>query len=256
MIKERRMGIIVSELKEKGIVTVDELAVKINSSRSTIRRDIEELEMKQALKRIRGGAVGVASGATAHEPPYTVRKDMFLEEKTRIAKAASGLVNSNETLLLSSGTTIHQFAKTLNEIKSPLYIATNDLMIAMDLAFYQNIELIVLGGSLRYNHFSLNGFFAENAIMQIHADKAFLGVDAIDFNIGMMNFSVEEIQAKKLMIQASKELIILCDHSKFEKIAFVNICAFQDVDLLITGRETPQHIIHQVEDSGIKVLAV
>jgi Transcriptional regulators of sugar metabolism len=68
-------------------------------------------------------------------------------------------------------------------------------------------------------------------------------VDAIDFNIGFMNFSVEEIQAKKLMIQASKEIIILCDHSKFEKIVFVNICSLGDIDLLITGVETPKHII-------------
>lgn len=256
VIKERRMEIIIAELKEHGIVTVDELAAKINTSRSTIRRDIEELELQKSLKRIRGGAVNTSSGATAHEPPFTVRKDMFLEEKERIAKAASELVHSNETLLLSCGTTVHQFAKALTSVKPPLYIATNDLMIAMELAYYPNIDLIVLGGSLRRNHFSLNGFFAENAVTQIHADKAFLGVDAIDFNIGMMNFSVEEIQAKKLMIQASKEIIILCDHSKFEKVAFVNICSFQDVDTLITGRETPQHIINQLVDAGVNVIAV
>ena len=256
MIKERRMEIILSELKQHGIVTVDELAEKINTSRSTIRRDIDELEDMNSLKRIRGGAVSLSTGTTAHEPPFTVRQDMFLEEKARIAKAACELVRSNETLLLSCGTTIHEFAKALTAINPPLYVATNDLMIAMELAYHPNIELIVLGGSLRHNHFSLNGFFAENAITQIHADKAFLGVDAIDFNIGFMNFSVEEIQAKKIMIQAAKEIIVLCDHSKFEKVAFVNMCAFRDVDLLITGKETPQHIVEKLEEEGVRVMVV
>lgn len=256
VIKERRMEIIISELKQHGIVTVDELAARISTSRSTIRRDIDELESQHALKRIRGGAVGMPSGATAHEPPFTVRQDMFLEEKARIAKAACELVQTNETLLLSCGTTIHEFAKALHVANPPLYIATNDLMIAMELAYYPNIELIVLGGSLRRNHFSLNGFFAENAVTQIHADKAFLGADAVDLNIGFMNFSVEEIQAKKFMMQASKENIVLCDHSKFEKVAFVNMCAFQDVDLLITGKETPPHVIAKLEETGLKVMAV
>lgn len=256
LIKERRVEIILAELKHRGIVTVDELAEKINTSRSTIRRDIDELEEQGALKRIRGGAVAVQSSATSHEPPFMIRQDMFLDEKVRIAQAASSLVKPNETLFISCGTTLHEFAKALQNANPPLYVATNDLMIAMDLAQHSQIELMVIGGSLRHNHFSLNGFFAENAITQIHADKAFIGVDAIDFNIGFMNFSIEEIQAKKLMLQASKEIIVLCDHSKFEKVAFVNICGFEEIDILITGRETPPAIIAKLEDAGVKVLTV
>lgn len=260
MIKERRLEIITSELKNRGIVTVDELADKINTSRSTIRRDIDEMEQLNLLKRIRGGAISTSATAapTAHEPPFTVRQDMFLEEKMRIAQAACGLVQPNETLLISCGTTLHEFGKALahRNAHPPLYIATNDLMIAMDLAQHSNIELIVLGGSLRRNHFSLNGFFAESAVTQIHADKAFIGVDAVDSNIGFMNFSAEEIQAKKLMIQAAKEIVILCDHSKFEKVAFVNVCAFDDIDILITGKEPPPSIAEKLDEAGVKVMVV
>ena len=249
------MEVITSELKRHGIISIDELTTKLHTSRSTIRRDIHELELQNQLRRVRGGAVSIQS-ATSYEPPFTVRQDMFLEEKQRIAEAARSLVGQNETLLLGGGTTVHAFAKALSQISVPLYIATNDLMSAMDLSHYENVELTVLGGSLRHNHFSLNGYFTETMIAQIHADKTFLGVDAVDFNIGLMNFSTEEIQTNKLMIQASNQVIVLCDHSKFERIAFVNICSFQDVDLFITGREVDPIMVKRLEELGVKTMVV
>jgi DeoR family fructose operon transcriptional repressor len=192
---------------------------------------------------------------TSYEPPFDVRKDFFYDEKQRIASAAIELVQENETLLLDSGTTVYELAKALMN-KNNLYIATNDLNSAMLLSQNTDIELTVFGGALRKHHYSLNGYFTENMIRQIHADKVFLGVDAVDMNIGYMNFSVEEIQTKKLMIQASNEVIVLCDHSKFEKIAFVNICHFDEVDLVITGKEINRDILHKMEEMKINMMIV
>jgi DeoR/GlpR family transcriptional regulator of sugar metabolism len=254
MIKEQRRAFICEELKKSGFVSLDSLSAKMNTSYSTIRRDIEELEQMNMLTRVHGGAMATKPN-TSYEPPFDVRQDLFFDEKKRIAQAAHDLISPNETLLLGGGTTIHAFAKTLQDT-SPLYIATNDLMSAMELAKFDNVDLMVLGGSLRRHHFSLNGYFTENMIGQIHADKAFIGVDAVDFNIGMMNFSTEEIKTNKLMIKASHEVIALCDHSKFEKIAFVNICQFSDIDLLITGNETDPKTIDKLKEIGVNVLVV
>jgi DeoR/GlpR family transcriptional regulator of sugar metabolism len=251
MLKARRIEAINAELKEKGIVSIDELSEKLNISRSTIRRDIFELERQQSLKRVRGGAV-FSKANTSYEPPFNVRQDMFLDEKQRIAIAAHELVQENETLLLGGGTTVYELSKLLHDV-TPLYIATNDLMTAMELSRFSNVDLMVLGGKLRQHHYSLNGYFTENIISQIHADKAFISVDAVDFNIGFMNFSTEEIQTNKLMIKAALEVIVLCDHSKFEKIAFVNTCSFKDVDLLITGKEVDKEVINRLEEMDINI---
>lgn len=252
MIKEQRIGILMEELSRNGVISIDELGEKMNVSYSTIRRDIEELEAQNSLKRIRGGAVSNKL-ATSYEPPFLARQDMFLDEKRKIAKAARSLINPNETLILSGGTTIHEFAKTLGDV-SPLYVATNDLMSAIELSHFNNVDLIVLGGKARNNHFSLNGYFTENMISQIHADKAFIGVDAVDFNTGFMHFSIEEVSASKLMIKASREVIVLCDHSKFNKVAFVNICNFEDVDLLITDSGISKDSLSKLDEIGVKVL--
>jgi DeoR/GlpR family transcriptional regulator of sugar metabolism len=255
VLKAQRFEVITSELEKHGIVSIDELTKKLNTSRSTIRRDIEELEMKNSLKRIHGGAVSTKE-ASSQEPPFQVRKDIQLDEKRRIAEAACKLVGENQTLFISGGTTGHEFAKALKSIPFSLYIATNDLMAAVELSTLSNIDLMVLGGLLRRHHFSLNGFFTEEMISRTHADKAFIGVDAVDFNIGFMNFSAEEIQPKKLMIEASREVIVLCDHSKFDKVAFVNICSFRNVDLVITGKEADPKVIDRLEKTGVKVMVV
>ncbi len=254
MLREQRIEIILDELARKGIISIETLAEKIKVSQSTIRRDIEDLEAKRSLKRIRGGAIA-AKAPTSFEPPFTARQDMLLEEKQRISEAAHALINPNETLFISSGTTLYEFSKTLHDI-SQLYIATNDLMSALVLSNYNNINLMVLGGSLRHNHLSINGYFTDNMINQIHADKAFIGVDAVDLNTGFMNFSMDEITSNKSMMKASRETIVLCDHSKFSKVAFVNICKFSAVDIMITDEGADPEYIAKIRDFGTEVIIV
>ena len=253
MLKEQRLAFIRDEIRKSGFASVDNLVVQMDSSYSTVRRDIDELAETGVLIRVHGGAVASTPTNTSYEPPFTVRQDLFDEEKRRIAKAAHDLIHPNETLLFSGGTSVLALAKTLDDI-SPLYIATNDMMSAMELSGKSNIDLMVLGGNLRKHHFSLNGYFTESMIRQIHADKLFMGVDAIDFAIGMMNFSADEIQTKKYMIKAAHQTIVLCDHSKFERVAFVNICQFSDVDIIITGKELSSEYADKVAEFGVRLI--
>ncbi|MBE0600543.1 MAG: DeoR/GlpR transcriptional regulator, partial [Firmicutes bacterium] len=102
----------------------------------------------------------------------------------------------------------------------------------------------------------LNGYFTDSMINQMHADTAFLGVDAVDFNLGYMNFSTEEINTSRLMKQRAQKSIVLCDHSKFTRIAFVSICKMQEIDLLITGREISENHLHMLRQMGINVMTV
>ena len=254
MLKVERLEVITAELKKNGVVSIDKLSEKLKTSRSTIRRDINELETQNSLQRVRGGAV-FSKQSTSYEPPFSIRQDLFLEEKQRIAKAAHDLIQPNETLILGGGTTVFELSKLLDDI-DPLYIATNDLMTAMELSALKNVSLMVLGGALRRNHYSLNGYFTETMITQIHADKVFFSVEAVDFNVGLMNFSTEEIQTNKKMLKAAHDIILLCDHSKFEKIAFVNTCGFDQIDLLITGKEIDASIADQLNELGVKFMTV
>lgn len=261
MLKEQRCNIILSEINRKNLVSINELMALTSCSRSTIRRDIEELEEMHLLCRVRGGVTSPtstspsASSRLEHEPPFLARLNMHYPEKQRIALAAHRLVQPNDILFLGAGTSVYEFAKTLSDI-SPLYVATNDLKNAVALAEYENVDLTVLGGTLRQPHYSLNGYFTEQMISQMNADKAFIGVDSINFDLGYMNFSAMELQTNKLLLQSAKERIVLCDHSKFEVVAFVNICKFQEIDLLITGKELEQHYADQLKELEVNFITV
>lgn len=254
MIRAQRFEYILKEIKSHGVVSVAELTQALNASRSTIHRDLYDLEEQKQLKCIRGGAVSL-SPKTSYEPTYTARKDFHTEEKQRIARAALDFIQENDTIILDAGTTVLELAKLLKDFKN-LYVATNDLHEAMELATNPDITLVMLGGMLRPNHYTINGVFTEDILKQIHADVTFLSVDAVDLEVGFMGFSLEELQSKRLMVKASQKTIVLCDHSKFSAIAFANICALKDVDLVITGREIDPGILKRLQEEDIKVLTV
>lgn len=254
MIREQRIALILGELKKRGIVSISELTRTTSSSRSTLYRDLCALEEQGLLKTIRGGAVA-PSRNTAHEPSFSARQSQFSEEKQRIAQAALDYIQENETVLLDSGTTGYELAKLLASSKH-LYIATNDLNSALALSANPDISLVVLGGKLRTSHFALSGLFTEDMIRQIHADTVFLSVDAVDLEAGFMCYNLDEVPSKRLMVQASQKVIVLCDHSKFESVAFVRICALTQVDLVITGQELRVDIRAKLEELGVKLLLI
>ena len=273
MVKEQRWQNILSEIKKNDSVTIETIMLINRVSRSTARRDLEDMETENLLRRVRGGAIPLRTYARSDnvwhlaetplplgssneaEPTFRARETLFQEEKKRIARAAHNLINPGETLMLGGGTTILAFAHTLSDI-NPLYLATNDLQSALVLSDYDNVDLTILGGSLRRKHYAMRGYFTEQMIAQMHADKAFIGIDAVDLNVGYMNYSTSEIQTNKLMLANSHQKIILADHSKFEKIAFVNICKIHEIDLLITGREIDERYLEKLHILGVNVMTV
>lgn len=252
MIREQRLSYIQRELQEKGIVSIAELTKTLCSSRSTIRRDLCDLEEQCVLKCIRGGAAALPR-QTANEPSFHARQDLFGDEKQRIARRAMEFVLENATLLLDSGTTVYELAKRL-ALRSRLNIATNDLQSAMSLSSNPELSVFVLGGTLRARHFSMNGLFTEQVIQQLHADTAFLSVDAVDLQTGLMAFSMEEMPTKRLMIRSAQRTILLCDHSKFENVAFVSICPVSDIDIIITGSEIDSGILARLREQDVTVI--
>ena len=252
MIQEERHQEIIKAVNERGFLSVDEIMSMLNISRSTVRRDLEDLADAQLLIRARGGAVSLRNG-TAHEPPVEQRRDSQLEEKKRIAELAINLIHERDTILLDSGTTSFELARLLDRFKH-LMVATYDLNIANELRSYRNIDLVVSGGLLRKGASTLVGYLAEMIFNQIHADTFFLAVDAIDLDHGCMNFCMEEITSKKAMLKAAKRTIVLCDHTKFETIAFINTCSLDDVDIIITDRGASPEVVDKLREMGIEVM--
>lgn len=86
-----RHRFILSQLSERGRASVAELARSTRTSEMTIRRDLELLESRGALRRVHGGAVSTLLSGV--EPPYAVRAMVGGDAKARLAEEVVRLLN-------------------------------------------------------------------------------------------------------------------------------------------------------------------
>ena len=162
--KDQILGLI----QQKGRVTVDELIKGFKVSGATIRRDLEFLERQGLITRAHGGAI--SKSRVSLEPNYFEEKQKFLEEKRRIGKKASKLVEEGEVIFLETSTTILEIAKNIKN-KTNLTVVTNSLDIAQELHQAEGIDLIMTGGNLRKRIHALMGPLAEVTLSQMRIDK-------------------------------------------------------------------------------------
>ena len=111
---DKRAKEILRLLLHHGKTSVDELTVLLKMSPASVRRDLVRLEERGLVHRTRGGAM--LAGQAVYEPfrfdaAFRVREERFTKEKQRIAQAAADLVQDNETVGITAGTTTTQVAQ-------------------------------------------------------------------------------------------------------------------------------------------------
>jgi len=249
---ERRNKII-DKLESDNQVLVSELSNEFNVSEVTIRNDLAYLEEKGIMHRTHGG--GIKQRKVALEYGLTEKQKQNLPQKKRIGAKAVELIQENETIILDSGSTTMEIAKNLSIFKN-LTVITNALNIISQIKEYPNIHLIVPGGILKPQSVALYGTPAEDAFKNYYCDKFFMGTDAIDFTHGLSTPTIEEAHLNKIMIQISKEVILVADSSKFNKRNFVFIAPVNILHTIITDKDLPQESKSAYENIGIKVILV
>ena len=240
-------------ITQKGRITVDELIDKFKVSGATIRRDLEFLERQNLIQRTHGGAI--SRSRVIFEPNYSEQMERFLEEKRRIGKEASKLVEEGEVIFLEASTTVLQLAKCIRG-KRNLTVVTNSLDIARELEKSEGIDLILTGGTLKRRTHALIGPLAEVSLSQVRLDKAFVGISALDISCGITMATLEEAQTRKKIHEAANEIIVLSDHSKFGRQNFAYIAPINSIDVLITDKGIPEEMKREMERMGVEVRVV
>jgi DeoR family transcriptional regulator of aga operon len=243
---------ILEVLNSEGQVTVSELSKKFNVTEVTIRNDLSHLAAKELLIKTRGG--GLKTQRVGIDQHLNDKAKINSKEKQAIGKKAAELINENDTIIIDSGTTTIEIAKNLSKIKN-LTVITNALNIASQL-IRDEIKVIVLGGILRTASLSLTGPIGENSIKNFYCDKCFLGVDGIDSQSGIYTPNLEEAHLNRMMINASKEVIIVTDSNKFKRKSFAHIAPITKVNMIVTDSKIPEDELKNLQNMGIKVILV
>ncbi len=242
---------ILKRIKEKSKISIQELCDVMNVSNVTIRKDLKLLEEKKLLFRTKGGAS--LNNPYAIDKPILIKEYINAEEKRHIAQAAVKLINDNDSILIGSGTTAYTLAQHLYR-ETHLTVITPALKVALELCNRPNIEVLQLGGLIRPNSSSVAGQYAMNILDEVSCGMVFIGVDGIDLDFGVSISNISEATLNQKMIQTSRNLVILADHTKFGRRGLGKICNLDDVDCIVTDRKTSTEYISQLEDIGIRVI--
>ncbi len=250
LVEERRQHVL-GCIQRDGRAIVGELAEGLGISRITIRKDLEHLQSLGLIQRTHGGAVSLKTGALS-DPTLVEKQKLHSKEKERIAVAAAALVQEGQCIILDSGTTTTAIARQLRRF-SRLTIITNAVNIAAELT-NSAFEVILTGGSLRRNSYSLVGSFAEEFLREIHADILFLGVDGFDPAVGLTTPNLSESRVNRAMVEAATKVVAVCDSTKFGRRSMALIVPTKRIHVVITDSGLPVAAQERLHKLGIHVI--
>jgi DeoR family transcriptional regulator, aga operon transcriptional repressor len=253
MLSEERRRETLELLQTEGRVLVRDLSKRFRTSLITIRKDLEFLHHQGQLERTHGGALPLRTGAL-RDRTLQEKERLHRQEKLRIAAAAVRMIRPGQVVILDSGTTTTAIARACRQFRS-LTVITNATNIAQELAG-TSVEVLLTGGTLRKNSFSLVGPLAEESLRRLSADLLFLAVDGFDVRYGLTTPNLLEARVNRAMAEASRRTIVVCDSSKFGRRSLSLIMPVSAVHETITDRKITKPYLKALRDADIEVTLV
>ncbi|MCR5491580.1 MAG: DeoR/GlpR family DNA-binding transcription regulator [Bacilli bacterium] len=233
-------------LKENGRATVEDLAGFLYVSPATVRRDLSAMQKLGMLKRTHGGAIHVDNG---EEVSIFVRMESDSEEKEEAATIAAKHIPEFNTVFIDNSSTCFALADKIDFTYKT--VVTNGIQLAQKLGNKKNVEVILLGGSLRYKSNATNGAFARSMLEQFRFDLMLLGAAAIRED-GSYESSLDTVEIKKTAFERSDKHILIVGKRKFDLKALYRVAPLPNFDLICTNARDP--FIKEWASKGIKIV--
>lgn len=236
-------------LEAREFVDLATLSAELESSESTVRRDLIHLEQQKVLKRVHGGALAIQP--RGHLLDYAWQSRRQSDEKRRIGERAAALVEDDQTVILDGGTTVASVAEHL--ANRSLHAITNSIAIAQVLRNSRDIEVTLTGGYLFPRLEVLLGPLCEHMLASVAADVLVMGIGGATA-AGFTNNNTLLVGSERKMIEVSRKVIIVADSSKFGRAAMVPLAPLDVADIVVSDHDlAPEHKT-MLEAAGIEVV--
>ena len=214
------------KLSHDKFVRLDDLVSLLDTSESTVRRDLDELESERKLYRVHGGA----------ELPHSLQEEFTnqqksiknIQEKMQVARKAASLISNDDVIFVDAGTTNELLLGYLNQ--DNLTVVTNSIHHAAKLVD-KNIQTIIIGGHVKKSTDASIGAVAYEQIKQLNFDKAFLGINGIDEEF-LTTPDMEEAVIKKTVIENARKSYIVTDSSKIGRVSFAKVDKIENTTII------------------------
>ncbi len=259
-----RLDVTLRLVRNAGRASLADLAARLGVSEMTVRRDLDALQARGLVERVRGGAVALTGPEGA--AGFTVRAGWQAGLKERIGRTAADLVEPGATVLLDAGTTTVPVARALADRAAagggPFTVAVVSLPVAEALADRPGIRLLVLGGEVRAGERSLAGPLTAAVLRQLTVDLFVMSIGAADARAGWSEFTLEDAAVKQAGLQQARSTVVVADASKLGVRAFASVAPLSAVGRLVTdaGARDPQltpaaqDTLAALDDAGVEVV--
>jgi DeoR family glycerol-3-phosphate regulon repressor len=241
---------ILTLLRERGYVAIEELARLCGVTPQTMRRDLNRLAEGGRLRRHHGGASVASSTANV---AYAERRHELRREKQRIARAVSEVIPDRASLFLAIGTTGEAIAAELAR-RAGLKVVTNSTAAALILNQAAGIEVFLTGGTMRKANHGLVGVTAVEAVQQFRCDLAVMSCGGIEQDGTLVDFEHAEVMVMRAMIAHARGVLVAADHTKMHRPAAVRLAHLREVATLVTDQDLPPRLAGIARDCGTRVV--
>ena len=249
-ISERHLYI-KEQLYKNGFVTVQNLAEQLEVTGATIRRDLRIMEKADLLLRTHGGA----------SPVYDKLIELSLNDrnmenpvqKEKIAEAAAALLTPNDSLAVTSGSTIEAFVKHLQP-KGAIKVVTSSIRLGALLCEKHDVNLRMLGGCVIPNTMASRDEYTIQGLRNVRCSKLFFSCGGFSVEDGVTSAVFEEARLTEAMMDVAQQRILLADSSKIGKCGFGRICRMDEVDVLVTDAGINPFVKDRIEALGVEVI--
>jgi DeoR family fructose operon transcriptional repressor len=246
---DRQQGIYMLALRQ-GSVDVADLARRYGVTTETIRRDLSDMQGRQMLRRVHGGAVPVER--MNHEPMVAARDVVNAEEKLRIATKAVAEVPERGSVIIDSGSTGQRLAEVF-PVDRDVHVVTNSLSIALTLSLRGLRDLTVLGGTVRTKRLAMVDDTTPAELQHMAIDVLFMSCDGLSFQHGLTTPYREEHMIKRAMMERAHRVVALVDQSKFGNMQMFSFAKFDEIDVLVTDTRVDPEAVDFLTSHGITV---
>lgn len=215
MLSQERYNLILSIINERNTVTVAELAEALDTSESTIRRDLTALDGLGKIKKFFGGATKIKQNQGFFEEAVSAKENLMSEEKAAIARYSATLINDNDFVYIDAGTTTSRLIDFIDN-KKATYI-TNGITHARKL-IYKGLNAYIIGGKIKALTEAIIGAEGIANLRNLNFSKAFMGTNGIDIEAGFTTPDIEEAMIKEAALKHSYTAFVLADRTKFKKV--------------------------------------
>lgn len=256
MLTEERHAAILKLVEEKKAVSVLELTEALNSSESTIRRDLTVLHRMGKLNKVHGGATSIHGVYLATEDKTSVRQSLHVEEKKRIAQFTASLIQKNDFVFLDAGTTTELMIDFLTE-KQAVYV-TNGIVHARKLA-ERGFDAYIISGKVKAVTEAIVGTEAVHSLQRYRFSIGFFGTNGISPSAGFTTPDIDEARVKTEAMQRCNKCYVLADPSKCNQlfsVIFADLSSAVIVTTSITDKQLRSHATmvetdHRKEDAAL-----